>query len=50
MADLTMAVPDKCTRQSVQIAVKRRKFPSNPQKGDLFTAGTVIRSIASSKR
>ncbi len=50
MADLTTVVPDKCTRQSVQIAVKRQKSPSNPQRGDQSTVGTVIRNIANSKR
>jgi hypothetical protein len=35
-------LPEKCTRQSVLIAVLRLKFRSNQQKDDRFTVGIVF--------
>jgi len=35
-------LPEKCTRQSVLIAVLRPKFRSSQQKDDRFTAGNVF--------
>jgi len=36
------ALPEKCTRQSVRIAVLRQKFHSNQPKDGRFTAGNVF--------
>jgi len=35
-------LPEKCTRQSVLIAVLRQKFRSSQQKDGRFTAGNVF--------
>jgi hypothetical protein len=35
-------LPEKCTRQSVRIAVLRQKFHSNQPKEGRFTAGNVF--------
>jgi len=44
-----MVVQDRCTRQLVQIAARRRKSPSSRRKADLSTVGTATRSIEDSR-
>ena len=43
-------LPEKCTRQSVLIAVLRPKFRSSQQKDDQFTAGNVFQSQATQRK
>lgn len=42
-------LPEKCTRQSVLIAVLRPKFHSNQQKDGLFIVGIAYLTTGSSK-
>ncbi len=38
-------VRERCMTLSAQIAVKRHKFPSNPQRVNQYTAENVTRNI-----
>lgn len=42
-------LPEKCTRQSVLIAVLRPKFHSSQQKDGRFTAGNAFLTTGNSK-
>jgi hypothetical protein len=40
----TTAVPERCSKSSALIVVKKPKYRSSPQKEDLCTAGIATRS------